>query len=55
MIGIGREIIQMRALPFPLNLDENFFITEHGEILPYRWQYDLQAKKLIMLINEDYE
>lgn len=48
MLGIDSEIIQMRALPFPLRLDESYFINSRtGEVLPFRWVYDLSKRKLV--------
>lgn len=55
MIGIDSDIIEMRALPFPIRLDESYFINSRtGEILPFRWVYDLGKRRLMRVVNEAY-
>ena len=55
MLGIDAEIIKLKALPFPIQLDESYFIDNFtGEILPFRWVYDCEKRKLIKIINEEF-
>lgn len=56
IIGIKTPIIKMRALPFPIRLDDEHFIDQStGEVLPNIWVYDLDNKKLVMVENEEYQ
>ncbi|MGE4496324.1 MAG: phage protein GemA/Gp16 family protein [Deferribacterales bacterium] len=52
MLGIDAEIIKMKSLPFPICLDEAYFIDNFtGEVLPFRWVYDIEKRKLIRIEN----
>lgn len=52
MLGISAEIIKMKSLPFPIRLDESYFIDNFtGEVLPFRWVYDIEKRKLIRVVN----
>jgi hypothetical protein len=56
ILKIDTAVIELKALPFPLRLDEDYFINKRtGEIYPYIWVYDIAQRRLHRVINESYE